>query len=222
MQPTPVFLLGQFHGQKSLLGYSAQGCKELGRTEMTEHVCNYMCHERLDCSFKHSGTSLDFEQTLIFCLFFDGNNLLSWFWKKLEQMYVIQRSSEFKIQERIIEHLLTRGQGFPGGSDGKESSCKAGDLCLIPELGRYPGERNSNPLMYSCLENPMDRGVWLAIVHGVAEQDTNEQLTHTYKGSHTSYIVPDTHIYSPLSNYVNDNFSIFPINYLIVGQLLHN
>ena len=58
--------------------------------------------------------------------------------------------------------------GFPGGSDGKESSCSAGDLGSIPGLGRSPGEGNSNPLQYSCLENPMDRGVWWATVHGEA------------------------------------------------------
>ena len=44
--------------------------------------------------------------------------------------------------------------GFPGGSDGKESACNAGDLGLIPESGRSPGGGNSNPLQYSCLENP--------------------------------------------------------------------
>ena len=57
--------------------------------------------------------------------------------------------------------------GFPGGSDGKESACKSGDLGLIPGLGRSPGEENGNPLQYSCLENPMDKGAWLAIVHRV-------------------------------------------------------
>ena len=46
---------------------------------------------------------------------------------------------------------------FPGGSDRKESFCNAGDLGLIPGLGRHPRERNGNPLQYSCLENPMDR-----------------------------------------------------------------
>ena len=45
--------------------------------------------------------------------------------------------------------------GFPGGSAGKESSCNAGDLGLIPGLGRYPGEENSYPLQYSGLENSM-------------------------------------------------------------------
>ena len=48
-------------------------------------------------------------------------------------------------------------QGFPGGSDGKESACNAGDLGSIPGSGRSPGEENGNPLQYSCLENPMDR-----------------------------------------------------------------
>jgi len=51
--------------------------------------------------------------------------------------------------------------GFPGGSDGKEYACNAGDLDVIPELRRSPGGRHGNPLQYSCLENPMDRGAWL-------------------------------------------------------------
>ena len=57
--------------------------------------------------------------------------------------------------------------GFPCSSFGKESACSAGDLGLIPGLGRSSGEENGNPLQYSCLENPMDRGVWQATVHGV-------------------------------------------------------
>ena len=62
--------------------------------------------------------------------------------------------------------LITKG--FPGGSDGKESAHNAGDLGSIPGLGRYLEERNGNPFQYSCLENPMDRGVWWAIIHRVA------------------------------------------------------
>ena len=49
-------------------------------------------------------------------------------------------------------------EGFPGGSDGQESAGTAGDLGLIPGSGGFPGEGNSNPLQYSCLGNPMDRG----------------------------------------------------------------
>ena len=57
--------------------------------------------------------------------------------------------------------------GFPGGSDGKESTCNVEDLGLIPGLGRSPGGGHGNPLQYSCLENPMDRGAWWATVPGV-------------------------------------------------------
>ena len=49
----------------------------------------------------------------------------------------------------------------PGGSVGKESAINAGDPASVPGLGRSPGEGNGNPLRYSCLENPMDRGAWM-------------------------------------------------------------
>ena len=65
-------------------------------------------------------------------------------------------------------------EGFPGGSDGKEPTCNAGDLGLIPGFRRSPGEGNGNPLQYSCLENPADRGAWWATVHGVTESDVTE------------------------------------------------
>ena len=55
----------------------------------------------------------------------------------------------------------------PGGSDGKEYTCNVGDLGLISESIRSPGEGNDNPLQYSYLENPMDKGAWWATVHGV-------------------------------------------------------
>ena len=61
--------------------------------------------------------------------------------------------------------------GFPGGSDGKES-CNAGDPGLIPGSRRSPGEGNGNPLQYSCLGHPMDRGPWQVAVHGVAKSQT--------------------------------------------------
>ena len=57
--------------------------------------------------------------------------------------------------------------GFPGDSNGKESACNAGDPGLISGLGRSPGEGNSNPPQYSCLENSMDRGAWAGAGEGV-------------------------------------------------------
>ena len=60
---------------------------------------------------------------------------------------------------------------FPGGSSGKESACNVEDHGSSPGLGRSPGEGNSYPLQYSCLENPMDRAAWQAIVHRVTESD---------------------------------------------------
>ena len=100
-QPTPVFLPGEFYGQRSLAGNSLWSGKESDTTE----------RPTLSLSLK--------------CL------------------------------------------GFPGGSEGKESTCNVGDLGLIHGLGRSPGEGNGYPLQYSGLENSMN-----CIVHGVAKSQT--------------------------------------------------
>ena len=68
-------------------------------------------------------------------------------------------------------HLPTT-EDFPGGSEVKASACNAGDLGSIPGSGSSPGEGNSNPLQYSCLENPKDGGAWWATVHGVPKSRT--------------------------------------------------
>ena len=78
----------------------------------------------------------------------------------------------FLVTNHAKGHGYFRSAGFPGGSDSKESSCDAGDPGLIPGLGRSPGGGHGNPLQYSCLENPMDRGPWRATVHGVAKSQT--------------------------------------------------
>ena len=65
--------------------------------------------------------------------------------------------------------------GLPWWFSGKESSCSGGptgDMGLIPGLERSPGGEHGNPLQYSCLENPMDRGAWWAIVHRVTSSQT--------------------------------------------------
>ena len=70
-------------------------------------------------------------------------------------------------------HFTSQGKrGFPGGSVVKNPPVNAGDariLGSVPGLGRSPGEGHGNPLQYSCLENPMNRGAWWATVHGVAK-----------------------------------------------------
>ena len=68
--------------------------------------------------------------------------------------------------------------GFPGGSDGEESTCNAGDLGSIPRLGRSPGGGHGNPLQYSCLENPHgQRSLAGYSPWGLKESDTTEQLS---------------------------------------------
>ena len=74
--------------------------------------------------------------------------------------------------------------GCPGGSEGKESACNAGDLGLIIGSGRCPGEGNGNPLQYCCLGNPMERGAWWATVHG------SQRVGH--------YQVPNKHAYKDI------------------------
>ena len=70
------------------------------------------------------------------------------------------------LRFNIFFFFLAFYSGFPDGSDGKESACNAGDLCLIPGVGRSPGGGHGNPLQYSCLENPYGP------VHGVAKSQT--------------------------------------------------
>ena len=88
----------------------------------------------------------------------------------------------FKFSENKIKNLIMKFfnlmksswiHGFPGGSDGKECTCHAGDLDSIPGSGRFPGEGNDGyPLQYSWLENPMDRGAWWATVQGILKSQT--------------------------------------------------
>ena len=79
------------------------------------------------------------------------------------------------------ERFYTYPRNFPGGSDAKESACSAGDIGLIPGLGRSPVKGNAYPFQYSCLENPMDRGAWWATTAcGVAESENNWAHTYTW------------------------------------------
>ena len=77
-------------------------------------------------------------------------------------------------------HLPSASTEIPCSSNGKESTCEAGDQESIPGLGSSSGEGNGNPLQYSCLENSKDREGWQATVRSVAKSQTRtERLTHT-------------------------------------------
>ena len=76
--------------------------------------------------------------------------------------YIARQDTGHPVKAELHIH-----KGFPGGSDSKESACNAGELGLIPGLGRSPGEGKGNPLQCSCLENSMDRGARWATIHGV-------------------------------------------------------
>ena len=93
-------------------------------------------------------------------------------------------------------------RGVDCSSVGKESACHAGDPCSIPGSGRSPGEENGNPLQYSCLENPMDRGAWRPTVHGVARVG-RDLVTETETTTKRSGGIKDNSWVSHLLNWAN-------------------
>ena len=88
------------------------------------------------------------------------------------------RGLVWQVWGPVFNNNITLCQELPRWRRGEEPTCQCGS---VPGLGRSPGGGNGNPLQYSCLENPMDRGTCWATVHGVAESDMTE---------HARYIVP--------------------------------
>ena len=89
----------------------------------------------------------------------------------LQYKFMISNLSwAFPAAQQPLCSSLVGSLGLPRWFSGKESTCSAGVAGLILGLGRSPGERNVNPLQYSCMENAMDRGAWWATVHGVAKE----------------------------------------------------
>ena len=107
-------------------------------------------------------------------------------------------------------------------SDGKASAYNAGNLGLIPGLGRYSGEGNGNPLQYSCLGNPMDRGAWWATVSGVAKSRTQlsdfpHSLTHSLTHHFTLPLKPSQ---APWDLDLGHSWSCIPLM-AFAKQMLH-
>ena len=82
------------------------------------------------------------------------------------------RMNEMRFSSERSYDLGRWTGGIPQWLSGKESACSAGGVALIPGLGRSPAGGNGHLLQYSCLEKPMDRGAWRAIVHGVTKSRT--------------------------------------------------
>ena len=117
---------------------------------------------------------------------------LSTWYKWLEEAIGFFHSGTFHLVQQLHRKSLaltgTREvMGFPGGSNSEESACNVGDLGSIPGLGKSLGEGYSNPLQYSCLENPMDRGAWWATVHEVSKSRTwlSAAAQHTWRGRYS-------------------------------------
>ena len=90
---------------------------------------------------------------------------------------ICQMSQPFPLGRIYIRERAHRAWAFPGVLDGKEFSCNPGDPHSIPGSGRSPREGTGNPLQYSCLGNPMDRGARWATVYRVTESDMPEQIS---------------------------------------------
>ena len=101
-------------------------------------------------------------------------------------------------------------ESFSGGSVIKNLPVNAGDTGSTPGLGKSPGERNNSPLLYSCLENPMDRGAWWTTVHGVAKSRT--QLSN-WACAHTSIDLES--ILSEVSQKENEKYQVI----LLIGGI---
>ena len=174
-QLTPVFLPGKSHGERSLTGYSPWGHKESDTIKVwrSTHILPYTNAPGLQF-FYILIKSLGFCH--LFCLYTVymsihfiwvlGHTHFLFFWI-LTILYWStidwQRCDSSRGTAKWFVYTYTciySFSDFPGGLEGKASACNAGDLGSIPGLGISPGGRNGNPLQYSWLENPMDRGAW--------------------------------------------------------------
>ena len=106
-------------------------------------------------------------------LIFDEKTLELYKEREFQYLYVWKKD--------ILSYKPQVSEVIPDNSDGKESSCNAGDPGSISGSGRFPGEGNSYPLQHSCLENSMDRRAWRAIVHGVAKSWTLLKQLNTFQ-----------------------------------------
>ena len=152
--PTPVLLLGKSHGQRSLVGYSPWGREESDMTEQPHF------HFSLSCTGEGNGNPLQ-------CSCLENPRDGGAWWAAI---YGVAQSQTRLKRLSISSSMLIYGP--PWWLSVKNLLANTEDAGSIPGWGRSPGEGNGNPLQYSCLGNPTDRGVWQVTVHGVTKSHT--------------------------------------------------
>ena len=166
------------------MGFCPQGCKRVGHDLTTKQQQG----DSVGWSYLEPAHAFSFQEMEGWVFWHNWNSPITC-WGTMINLWVRQRSCSIKmIHDLCCIHIvgltgsfilccpqvalwfvpfffvcLSDICGFPGGSEGKESGFNKGDLVSIPGSGRSPGEGNGNPLQYSCLENPMDRGAWWAM-----------------------------------------------------------
>ena len=180
--PTQVFLPGKSHRQRSLVGCSPWVHEESDTTEPLHFHFSLSCigegnGNPLQCSCLENPRDGEAWWAAVYGVA-QSRTRLKW----LSSSSSILSGHHFPSHAfSIVPHIcfysglfssLIIFLGFPCGSDGKASAYSVGDPGSIPGSGSSPGEGNGNPLQYSCLENPMDRGARLATVHGVTKSQT--------------------------------------------------
>ena len=131
------------------------------------------------CSYCFEWHIVDFYAELKENLFrtFFGGCFWSWWWFFFFfncSIINLQYCVSFRCTAKCLGYAYICIYGFPGGSVGKGSACNMVDLGSIPGSGRSFGEKNGNPLQYSCLQNSMERGAWWITVHGVTKSRTQQ------------------------------------------------
>ena len=103
------------------------------------------------------------------------------FWERVSHLHCFlwhRAPNIVEAQKKVVRGK--EGEGLPQWLSSKESTCIAGDIDLIPGSGRSLGGGHGNPLRYSCLEDPRDRGAWRATVHGVTKSRTRLKWLSTH------------------------------------------
>ena len=153
---------------RSLVGYSPWGRKESDTTERLHFISQLIYSVVLFSASQQSKSVIHTDISNLFKIIYPSRSL-----QIIEQSSMWYRVSPYQLP---VLYFVVCIWGFPGSSAGKEF-CNARDPGSIPGLGRSLGEGIGHPLQHSYCRISMDRGAWVATVHGVIQLDTTEQLS---------------------------------------------